>query len=167
MPPKTFCFFFLIQLSLGKQGNLESEKSSLNICFLSFHVESFKRDNISEKMATWAVSFQYFPEEQPAIPCKQKGGISICRASGYETGGLNKQPTNFSGFLQLCYRTTRAGGGLGWTIYYHQKDPPFLSGGPPHLLGLPCPPPEERLLSMPETGEKERNYLFKSYTDLE
>ena len=29
-----------------------------------------------------------------------------------------------------------------------------------HLLGLKCPPPEERRLSMPETGEKERNCLF-------
>ena len=47
------------------------------------------------------------------------------------------------------------------------KGPSFRSGGPPHLLGLPCPQPEERHLSMPETGEKERNYLFKSYTDLE
>ena len=45
-------------------------------------------------------------------------------------------------------------------IYYYRKDPPFLSGGPP-LLGLPCPAPEERGLSMPEIGEKERNYLFK------
>ena len=49
------------------------------------------------------------------------------------------------------------------------KDASFsLSGGsPPHLLGLPCLPPEERRLSIPETGEKERNYLFRSYTDLE
>ena len=47
--------------------------------------------------------------------------------------------------------------------------PLSLSGGSPHphthLLGSKCPPPEERHLSMPETGEKERNYLFKSYTD--
>ena len=47
------------------------------------------------------------------------------------------------------------------------KGPPFLSGGPPDLLGSPCPPPEERHLSMPEAGEKGRHYLFKSYTDLE
>ena len=47
--------------------------------------------------------------------------------------------------------------------------PLFSLWGSPltHLLGSPCPPPEERYLSMPETGEKERNYLFKSYTDLE
>ena len=45
------------------------------------------------------------------------------------------------------------------------KGPPFLSGGPPHLLGSLCPLPEERCLSMPEIGEKERNYLFKSYTE--
>ena len=50
--------------------------------------------------------------------------------------------------------------------------PLSVSGGSPpprhaHLLGSKCPPPEETHLSMPETGEKERNYLFKSYTDLE
>ena len=54
----------------------------------------------------------------------------------------------------------------GWTIYYYRKDHTFLSGVPSHLLGSPCPLPEERRLSMPEIGEKERNYLFKSYTDL-
>ena len=62
--------------------------------------------------------------------------------------------------------------GRGWfTINFHRKDSPFLSldVSPPHahLLSSKCPPPEERHLSMPETGEKERNYLFKSYTDLE
>ena len=45
--------------------------------------------------------------------------------------------------------------------------PPFPLGVPAHLLGSLCPLPEERRLSMPETGEKERTYLFKSYTDLE
>ena len=67
--------------------------------------------------------------------------------------------------------TEQTGGGGWFTIYYDRKDPPFLSLGipPPHtyLLGSKCPPPGERRLSMPETGEKERNYLFKSYTDLE
>ena len=46
---------------------------------------------------------------------------------------------------------------------------PLLSlwvSSPPILLGSPCLPPEEKRLSMPEIGEKERNYLFKSYTDL-
>ena len=56
-------------------------------------------------------------------------------------------------------------------INYYRKDPPFLFLEVPpihtHLLGSKCLPPEERRLSMPETGEKERNYLFKSYTDLE
>ena len=48
------------------------------------------------------------------------------------------------------------------------KGPPVFSlGVPPHLLGSPCLLPEESCLSMPEIGEKERNYLFKSYTDLE
>ena len=62
--------------------------------------------------------------------------------------------------------------GWGWfTINYYRKDLPlfFLWGSPPHthLLGSPCLLPEERHLSVPETGEKERNYIFKSYTDLE
>ena len=60
----------------------------------------------------------------------------------------------------------------GWfTINYYRKDSAFLSLEVPsphaHLLGSKCPPPEERRLSMPETGEKERNCLIKSYTDLE
>ena len=65
-----------------------------------------------------------------------------------------------------CYRA-----GRGWfMINYYRKDHPFLSLEVPthtHLLDSKCPPPEERRLSMPETGEKERNNLFKSYTDLE
>ena len=70
--------------------------------------------------------------------------------------------------LNLIVLQNRPNGrGGGWTIYYYQKDLPFLSGGPSHLLGSPCPLLEERCLSMPEIGEKERNYLFKSYTDLE
>ena len=50
-----------------------------------------------------------------------------------------------------------------------QKGSPLSLSGVPHthLLGSKCPLPEGRCLSMPETGEKERNYLFKSYTDLE
>ena len=64
--------------------------------------------------------------------------------------------------LQACYRTDWGGGGGLNDI----KDPPFFSGGSSPILGLLCLPPEERHLSMPETGEKERNYyLFKSYTD--
>ena len=61
--------------------------------------------------------------------------------------------------------------GEWFTINYNRKDPPFLSLGitPSHtdLLGSQCLLPEERRLSIPETGEKERNCLFKSYTDLE
>ena len=36
------------------------------------------------------------------------------------------------------------------------KDTPFLSGGSSSVLGLLCLPPEERHLSIPEIGEKER-----------
>ena len=65
-----------------------------------------------------------------------------------------------------CYRTDPGRGvvGEGYTI---TERTPLSFWGRPHLLGSPCPPPEERRLSMPDTGEKERNYLFKSYTDLE
>ena len=66
-----------------------------------------------------------------------------------------------------CYRA----GGWWFTINYYRKDSAFLSLEVPsphaHLLGSKCPPPEERSLSMPETGEKERNCLFESYTNLE
>ena len=53
----------------------------------------------------------------------------------------------------------------GWlTINYYRKDSPFLSLEVPpthtHLLGSKCPPPEERCLSMPETGEKEL-FIYK------
>ena len=65
----------------------------------------------------------------------------------------------------LCYRTDRGWGRVDNILLW--KGPPLSIWGPPSLLGLPCLPPEERCLSMPETGKKERNYLFRSYTDLE
>ena len=78
------------------------------------------------------------------------------------------QAVNLS-FGEVTPVTEQWGG--GFTINYYRKDSAFLSLEVPsphaHLLGSQCPPPEERRLSMPETGEKERNYLFKSYTDLE
>ena len=75
-------------------------------------------------------------------------------------------------FLKYTYAVVTEQRGRGWfTITYYRKDSAFLSLEVPpphtHLLGSKCPPPEERGLSMPETGEKERNCLFKSYTDLE
>ena len=47
----------------------------------------------------------------------------------------------------------------------------MLPNGPPLFLGSPCSrlaltTARELQLSMPEIGEKERNYLFKSFTDL-
>ena len=53
-----------------------------------------------------------------------------------------------------------------WGGVNNIQGPPFYSRSPSPILGSPCPPPEERRLSMPEIGEKERNYLFKRYTDL-
>ena len=50
-------------------------------------------------------------------------------------------------------------GGKGWfTINNYRKDSPFLS------LEVPPPPRPPARFAMPETGEKERNCLFKSYT---
>ena len=40
-------------------------------------------------------------------------------------------------------------------------DPPLCSGGPPPRTRLALPTTRERRLSMPEIGEKERDYLFK------
>ena len=55
----------------------------------------------------------------------------------------------------------------GCTIYYYRNDPPFFSGGPPPPTRFALPTARERCLSMPEIGEKKRNYLCKNYTDLE
>ena len=51
----------------------------------------------------------------------------------------------------------------GWMqmIYYCQMDPPLCSGGPPPCTRFTLPTARERRLSMPETGEKEKDYLFK------
>ena len=58
--------------------------------------------------------------------------------------------------LSLCSRQKQIRlGGLN-----DIKDPPFFSGGSSPVLGLICLPPEGRRLSMPETGEKERNYYL-------
>ena len=62
----------------------------------------------------------------------------------------------------------------GWMVQDKllQKGSPLsVSGGsfpprPPARFEMPARG-KERRLSMPETGEKERNCLFKSYTDLE
>ena len=76
-------------------------------------------------------------------------------------------------FRFLVWVLQSKGRGGGWFLHDKllQKGFPLsVSGGSfphAHLLGSKCPPPEERRLSMPETGEKERNYLFKSYTNLE
>ena len=47
------------------------------------------------------------------------------------------------------------------------KGPPLFLWGSPPPTRFTLPASRERCLSMPEIGEKERNYLFKSYTDLE
>ena len=52
-------------------------------------------------------------------------------------------------------------GGDGQMIHYYRMDPPLCSGGPPHHTGFSLPTIRERHFSMPEIGEKERDYLFK------
>ena len=69
---------------------------------------------------------------------------------------------NDTGFV-----TEQAGGYYKKDIITERIHPFSLSGGAPphtHLLGSKCPPPEERRLSMPEIGEKERNYLKVTQT---
>ena len=46
-------------------------------------------------------------------------------------------------------------------IYYYPMDPPLSSRGPPPRTRFTMPATGERRLSVPETGEKERDYLFK------
>ena len=45
-------------------------------------------------------------------------------------------------------------------IYHYRMDPPLCSGVPP-CTRFTLPTARERRLSMPETGEKEKDYLFK------
>ena len=58
----------------------------------------------------------------------------------------------------MCYRTDPGGGGM---IYYYRMDPPLCSRGPPNHTRFSLPATRERRLSMPEIGEKERDYLLK------
>ena len=53
--------------------------------------------------------------------------------------------------------------GAGGIKYYYQMDP-ILPGSPCTRFALPAT--SELWLSVSEISEKERNYLFKSYTDL-
>ena len=46
-------------------------------------------------------------------------------------------------------------------IYYYRTDPLLFSEGPPPRTKFALPTTKERRLSMPEIGEKERDYLFK------
>ena len=53
-------------------------------------------------------------------------------------------------------------------ILLRKGSPLSLSGGPPHTLTRFAMPATRGKMSLnAETGEKERNYLFKSYTVLE
>ena len=46
-------------------------------------------------------------------------------------------------------------------IYYYRMYPHFCSGGPSTHTRFALPAARERRLSMPEIGEKERDFLFK------
>ena len=63
--------------------------------------------------------------------------------------------------MSQCYRTP------GGNDILLQKGPPLSLWGSPHTpTRFALPTTRGKMsLSMPETGERERNYLFKSYTD--
>ena len=64
--------------------------------------------------------------------------------------------------LPYAFVTEQTRGGVGGRgTEKIKKIPPFFSGGSSPVLGLLCPPPEERHLSMPEIDKKERNYYLK------
>ena len=95
----------------------------------------------------------------------QDTGRSV-RAPSPTRAGRAAQHQDGPGRWKSCYRTYLGGAGGQYTLM--ERTPLSLSGGcPPHLLGSPCLLPEEGCLSIAETDEKEINYLFKSYTDLE
>ena len=62
-------------------------------------------------------------------------------------------------FVSDCYRTN-PGEGV-WTINYYGMDPPLCSGDSPPHTTFALLAARERRLSMPEIGEKERDFLFK------
>ena len=101
----------------------------------------------------------------PSFTCTYPGRRTASRLWRYP---LPLPRSNPMGQIQpRCYR---AGQGVVHDKVLQKGFPLSVSGGSfphTHLLGSKHPPPEERRLSMPETGEKERNCLFKSYTDLE
>ena len=74
-------------------------------------------------------------------------------------------------FIQISPKfyeaVTEQAWGVQWMIYYYWKDLPFLSGGPPTPTRFTLPATREKMSLNAMIGEKERNYLFKSYTDLE
>ena len=61
--------------------------------------------------------------------------------------------------IQYCYRTD-PGGGVNDILLLNGPPPSAPGGLCPHTR-FALPAARERCLSMPETGEKERNYLFK------
>ena len=93
--------------------------------------------------------------------------FTLCYGIEVSKGSVGKGEIQY--FVCMCLIVTEQGRGVVHDNF-NRKDPPFLSLEVlphTHLLGSKCPPPEERRLSMPENGEKERKCLFKRYTDLE
>ena len=71
-------------------------------------------------------------------------------------------PNSVDVLLYWCCYRTHLGGWGELTIYYHQMDLcPLCSRSPPHRTRFTLPTAREKKISMPEIGEKERNYLFK------
>ena len=68
-------------------------------------------------------------------------------------------PSSGNGMDNTVTEQTRGWG--WWTIYCYRMNPPMCSGGPPPCTRFTLPAARKRHLSMPEIGEKERDYLFK------
>ena len=116
-------------------------------------------------------------------PCGSLGRSLVLETKGSMVGFLVRERawatgavaghTVYGGSRMLCLSyTVIEQTGLGQCSQYTitERIPLSPSGGPlphTHLLDSQCPLPGERRLSMPQTGEKEINYLLKSYTDLE
>ena len=102
-----------------------------------------------------------FGRVQASLEASPRAGRGLFRACNTLGQALHLQLVH----LTLLQNRTGRGWGLLNNILLPKGCPLFLQG-PPSLSSL-CPPPEERQLSILEIGEKERNYLFKNYADLE
>ena len=127
----------------------------------SFFIDTFSAWNILKSWALCKFTFKHevaglffwFLWEFFTLPLTQS----------HDKGKFNFSGVRFTSFSTIVTEQTH------WGV-----NNILLPKGPPFFLGVPAPTyqvlftrPEERCLSIPEIGEKGRNYLFKNYTDLE